>query len=81
MLRLKQAIEPGQVLHHPDRKYPNRKTELDWIARNRNQYQGKWLALIGDQLIAAEGDARMLLGKLKQQKLSETPLVVKVWTE
>ena len=75
MLCLKRVIEPGQVLRHPDRRYPNCQTEFDWITRNRSQYQGKWVALIGDQLIAAEGDAKMLLGKFEQQSLSETPFV------
>lgn len=78
LLRLKRVIEPGKVVRHPGLRYSNRQAEFDWIARNRDQYQGQWVALIGDQLIAAEEDAKILLKKLKQQNPSETPLVHRI---
>jgi hypothetical protein len=74
LLSLQHAIAPGRVERTPGR-YPNRQAELDWIARNRSRYQGKWVALVGEQVVAIEDDARVLLDKLKQQSLSETPLV------
>ena len=74
LLGLQQAISPGQVKRKSD-NYPNRKTERDWIARNREQYSGKWVALVGEHVLAMEDNPKTLLEKLKQKKISETPLV------
>jgi len=74
LLKLQQVVAPGRVIHQPGR-YPNRTAELDWIARHRSQYQGKWVALVGQEVVALEDDAKALLNKLQQQHLTETPLV------
>ncbi len=68
LLSLQHVIMLGRVEHKPDR-YPNRQTELDWIDLNRNRYQGKWVALVGKQVVAIEDDAKVLLNKLKQRFL------------
>lgn len=74
LLGLQRVIAPGQV-ERKSGHYPDRKAEFAWIARNRSHYQGKWVALIGEQVIGMEDDAHVLLSKIKQQNLAETPLV------
>ncbi len=72
---LRQTISPGRVELRPD-SYPNRVAELEWVARNRTRFQGKWVALVGDRAVAVADVPEALLGKLKQQQLSATPLVL-----
>lgn len=74
LLGLERTIAPGRVEPRPGR-YPDRRAELAWIAQNRDRYPGKWVALVGDRVIAIEDDAGVLLKKLRQQGVAETPLV------
>ena len=75
LLRLRQIIAPGRVERLPNRHRSSRQAELNWIARNRHQYLGKWVALVDDQAIAIEDDAKTLLDKIGQQDLSKSPLI------
>ena len=74
LLKLQQVVAPGRVVRQ-SRCYPNRTAELDWIARHRSQYQGKWVALVGKEVVAIEDDVKELLNKIQQQHFTKTPLV------
>ena len=74
LLRIQRLITPGRVTSMAD-CYPDRKTEFNWIACNRVKHRGKWVALIGEQVIAMEDDAEALMQALKHQDLSTSPLV------
>ena len=74
LLRIRDVIAPGCITSVPGNS-PNIKAELDWIAHHREQYHGKWVALIGKQVIAIEDDTKELLSKLKDKNISESPFV------
>ena len=74
LIHLQDVISPGSITSVSGNS-PNIKAELDWIADHREQYRGKWVALIGKQVIAIEDDAKQLLSKLKDKKTPESPFV------
>jgi hypothetical protein len=63
-------------LHEPRTVAPinHRYKEMEWIAANRCQYIGQWVALDGDRLIAADPDAMKVYQAAKAEGI-ETPFL------
>jgi hypothetical protein len=74
LLRLQRVISPGRVVAK-EKQYKDRRSEISWIAENRQTYKGKWVALMGDQLIAMADDLKTLLDDLRERQLEEAPLI------
>jgi hypothetical protein len=53
--------------------------ELQWLASNRKDYAGQWVALQGDRLLASGADAREVFLKVRQ--IVPPPVVVRVEEE
>ena len=54
--------------------YNDRRKEMEWIAANRDAYVGLWVAVEGDQLIAADPDAMKVYTAAKQAGI-KTPFL------
>jgi len=55
------------------------RTELRWLALNRERYAGRWVALDGDQLLAVGDSAREVYAAIANHR--RTPLVTRVEPE
>jgi antitoxin (DNA-binding transcriptional repressor) of toxin-antitoxin stability system len=55
------------------------RAELRWLARNRQRYAGRWVALDGDQLLAVGDTAREVYAATANHP--RTPLVTRVERE
>lgn len=64
--QLLRAISPGRVTQVKGTA-PNRSREAAWIRRHGDKYQGQWVAVNGDDLVATATSLNKLLEKLKRR--------------
>ena len=84
------ASEQEEVLRFADRvrnrpvtrsvPYNDRSKEMEWIQRNRSAYEGMWVSLDGDRLIAADPDGRKVYAAAKAEGI-EVPFVSHIMPE
>lgn len=55
-----------------------RTKEFDWLRSNSEAYRGQWVALLGDELIAADHDFDIVLSEVRSRTLDSKPLVHRV---
>jgi len=71
------AKPPESKPEHDTRSELTRR-ELQWLAENQETHAGRWVALVGDKLIAEGSSPGEVYAAIASQKLSLTPLVTKV---
>lgn len=54
---------------------PDRKSEATWIKTNRAAYKGKWVAVLGEQVVASGDTFKEVLAAIKQKGLSLMPVI------
>lgn len=53
----------------------NRAEEFEWLRQPPESARGKWVALVGSDMVAAADTLVQLVESLRRQELSKTPLV------
>jgi hypothetical protein len=48
---------------------------MAWIKANRAHYKGKWVALLGEQVLGIGDSLKAVLRLVQEQQLEETPLL------
>ncbi|HMZ20005.1 MAG TPA: hypothetical protein PLD20_18855, partial [Blastocatellia bacterium] len=61
----------------PCKPMPDRTREKEWIEKHRQEYAGQWVALDGDQLIAASPRRQEINAAVKTES-GEPPLVLRI---
>jgi hypothetical protein len=69
-------LEAVDKRHAADELVDRTRRSLQWLSENKLLYQGQWVALIGDRLVAARPSARELYAAIRTTE--GIPLVVKV---
>jgi hypothetical protein len=73
--KLREVLGPARVLgRSPARDY-DRSAEFHWLKTKSEEYQGKWVALIGETLVASSDDLQELLAHLAELRLGDRPLI------
>lgn len=72
--KIREALAPPRV-KRSTRVAPERSAEFRWLDSNGAQFRGKWVALIGDSLVASAATLKELLAQLSELQLSSKPLV------
>ena len=72
---LLRAISPGRVTNVKGTA-PNRSREVAWIRRHGDKYQGQWIAINGDNLLATAKSLNTLLEKLKRRNDKSNPPLI-----
>ncbi len=72
--RLSLIVKPGRVEAH-DVRGPDRRAEMAWIQSNASQYKGKWIAVLGDTLIASGDDLRTVIELIHEKGPETRPLI------
>lgn len=77
--KLERALAPPEVRAVPELDQ-DRTEELRWLERegNAESYQGKWIALLGAQVVAVAETLKALLALLREKPPTSTPLIHKV---
>jgi uncharacterized protein DUF5678 len=76
LLKAQIAIGSLTQLRDSARKDRQREQEKAWLSENRHKYSGQWIALLGDQLLAAGPSSKEVFSKVRDH--IPTPLVIKV---
>jgi hypothetical protein len=53
----------------------DRSLEFAWLTSNGAQYHGKWVALLGEELVAHADSLKVLLGQIRALPLAAEPLL------
>lgn len=72
--RLYHTIAPGRVVRR-DIHYRDRVMEAAWIQAHRAQYRGKWVALLGEQVLGIADNLQTVLRCVRKHHLDEPPLI------
>jgi hypothetical protein len=69
------VLQPPKVRMRPDLPARSREREWKWLEEHGREYPGCWLAIYGDQLIAADPDRRTVMAEAEQALGEETYLI------
>jgi len=73
------VLNPSGVTVVPARdRDTDRRKEYDWLRRHQAEYRGRWVALLGDELIACSDSFDEVLGAVRARELKARPLVHRV---
>jgi hypothetical protein len=73
--RLHHAFRPYYVRPAPPgHNIPDRRDTYEWLRQNADKYRGKWVAVLGTDLIAASPDLDELHEVVKSKTLPALPL-------
>lgn len=73
------VLNPTRVVAVPARdQHVDWKKEYDWLRRNRDEYRGKWVALVEGELIACSDSFDDVVRQARERDLKVTPLVHRV---
>lgn len=82
-LRLISSLEDEGAPQAPTRPKPDRektRQSMRWVAENWREYQGQWVVLDGDRLVASGSDGRAVIREAKQLGV-RVPFLTRVETE
>ena len=71
---LYRTVSPSRIVPR-EVTYRDRRLEIAWIKANRSHYRGKWVALLGEQVIGIGDDLKSVLRVVREQQLAEPPLI------
>lgn len=70
------VLNPSKVTTRPARDPGiDRGKEYDWLRQNREEYQGKWVVLLEDELIACADSFEEVVRVARSRDLKARPLV------
>jgi hypothetical protein len=72
--KIREALEPPRV-KTSSKKSIDRSAEFRWLDLNSARFRGKWVALLGDRLIASADSLKELLAQLQSTPVVDKPLV------
>lgn len=73
--RYAEVLAPPQVSIRHGHRGPSRQRERAWLREHARQYRGQWLAVLEDELIAADADLGAVLTAVNQTPGARRPLV------
>lgn len=71
---LRTVLAPPQF-RRVDERDVDRTPEFNWLRSHWDAYLGKWVALVGEDLVACSDDAEDLLAQLEGRRFDRRPLV------
>jgi len=76
LLRLQRALAPPKI-SKSSATDADRSREYGWLALHRAQFRGRWVAVVGDDLLAEASTFKELRQKLRQLT-AKAPLIYRV---
>ncbi|HEX5716034.1 MAG TPA: DUF5678 domain-containing protein [Thermoanaerobaculia bacterium] len=72
--KLREILGPTRVRRSSFRDV-DRSAEFHWLKTKAAEYEGKWVALVGESLVASSDTLKELLARLAELKLDREPLI------
>ncbi len=73
--KLREVLGPARVLGTSPVRDFDRSAEFHWLKTNWDEYQGKWVALLGEDLLAASDTVEELRAHLAELNPKRRPLI------
>ncbi|HBL25974.1 MAG TPA: hypothetical protein DD490_03975 [Acidobacteria bacterium] len=70
----REALGPSRVRKSPV-KGIDRSAEFHWLRTKAAEYEGKWVALVGENLVASSDTLKELLARLAELQVEQKPLI------
>ncbi len=68
------VLNPSRMTSRPATA-PDRSREFAWLRRHGSEYRGRWVALLGDELLASSDELEDVLSIVRSRSLRTKPLV------
>lgn len=75
--RIREILAPPRIRKIPEKGF-DRGAEIHWLKTNAELYRGKWVALLGDELIASAESLKDLLARVNEIAPARKPLVHRI---
>lgn len=72
--KLREVLGPPRIRKSPV-KGVDRSAEFHWLKTHWEEYEGKWVALVGENLVACTDTLKELLARLAELRLEREPLI------
>ncbi len=72
--KLVKVLSPPRI-KKSDRLDVDRSSEFRWLRENSSRFQGQWVALVGNELVASAASLADLLAQLKSTPPASSPLI------
>jgi len=72
--KLREVLSPPRI-RLSDYKDVDRTPEFRWINTHADEYQGQWVALVGETLVASSDSLKELLAQLRALRCERRPLI------
>jgi Family of unknown function (DUF5678) len=72
--KLREVLAPPHIRRSNVRGV-DRTPEFDWLNEHWAEHEGKWVALVGDSLVASSGTLKELLAQIEPLKFDRKPLI------
>jgi uncharacterized protein DUF5678 len=72
--KLREILSPPRT-RLVDMRDVDRSAEFHWLKTQADAYQGKWVALVGENLVASCDSLKDLLAEIRSQQFERTPLI------
>ena len=73
--KLREVLGPARVLGRSPARGYDRSAEFRWLKTHWEEYEGKWVALVGEDLVASTDTLKELLARLTDLRLEREPLI------
>jgi|SRR6185295_11747475 len=75
--KLREVLAPPRIRRIPEKGF-DRSAEFHWLKTKAELYRGKWVALLGDELIASAETLKDLLVRVNELAPARKPLVHRI---
>lgn len=72
--KLRKVLGPPRITRSPV-KGVDRSAEFHWLKTKAAEYEGKWVALVGENLVASSDTLKELLSRLAELQLEQKALI------
>lgn len=72
--KLREVLSPPRIWKS-DMRDVDRSPEFHWIRTCGDEYQGKWVALVGENLVASSDTLKELLKEIRSRRFERRPLI------
>jgi hypothetical protein len=73
--KLREVLGPARVLGRSPARDFDRSAEFQWLKTHWEAYEGKWVALVGEDLVASTDTLEELRARLAELRLKREPLI------
>jgi len=68
------VLNPSRIVSKPATA-PDRTREFDWLRKHSAEYRGRWVALLGEELLSSGAQLEEVLSEVRSRNLDTKPLV------